>query len=83
MDQQNILKELTGKFPEHLGKIERLYLTDERFREILEDLLYCRYQFQSLLESPVKRRLLIEHYQRTLQELEEEIKEYLSTRIDT
>jgi hypothetical protein len=79
MDQQHLPEELTGKFPEHAGKMEHLLDTDEKFREILDDFRYCRSHLQNLLDYPVKSRLLIEHYQRTLQELEEEISEYLST----
>ena len=80
MDQQHLLVELTGKFPEHAGKMKLLLGNDEKFSEILDDFLYCRSQLQSLLDRPDKKKPIIEHYQKTIQELEEEILEYLSNR---
>jgi len=83
MDQQHLLEELTGKFPEHAGKMKYLLDSDDRFREILNDFLYCSSQLQRFLNHPDKKKLIIEHYQKTIQELEEEISEYLSTQNDT
>ena len=83
MDQQHLLEELTGKFPEHAGKMEHLFNSDEKFREILDDFLYCKSQLLRMLDHPDKRKPIIEHYQKTIKELEEEIIEYLSTRHET
>lgn len=82
MDMQHLLKELTGKFPDHAGKMKQLFERDEKFSEILNDILYCRSQLHSLLDRPVRKEPIIEHYQKTIQELEEEILEYLSNRDD-
>lgn len=83
MDQQHLLKELTIKFPEHSGKMKHMLDSDEKFREILDDFLYCSSQLQKFQGQPDKKKPIIEHYQKTIQELEEEISEYLSTRNDT
>lgn len=83
MDQQHLLEQLTGKFPDHAGKMKYLLDSDDRFREILDDFLYCSSQLQRLRTDPDKKKPIIEHYQKTIQELEEEISEYLSTRNDT
>ena len=83
MEQQLLLKELTGKFPEHAGKMKHMLDSDEKFREILDDFLFCSSQLQKLLGHPDKKKPMIEHYKKTIQELEEEISEYLSNRNDT
>ena len=80
MDMQHLLKELTGKFPDHAEKMKLLLGNDEKFSEILNDVLYCSSQLHSLLNRPDKKKPIIEHYQKTIQELEEEIIEYLSNR---
>lgn len=80
MDRQHLLEELTDKYPEHAGKMKPLLDRDEKFREILDDILYCKSQLQRLGTDPDKKKPVIEHFQKTLQELEEEISEYLSTR---
>jgi len=83
MDQQHLMEELTDKFPEHAGKMKHMLDTDEKFREILNDFIYCSSQLQRFLDHPDKKKPIIEHYQKTIQELEEEISEYLSTQKDT
>ena len=83
MDQQHLLEELTGKFPEYAGKMKYLLDSDEKFREILDDFLYCSSQLQKFQDQPDNKKPIIQHYQKTIQELEEEISEYLSTRNDT
>lgn len=83
MDRHHLLEEFINKYPEHAGKMKHMFANDEKFREILDDFLYCRSQLLRMLDHPDKKTPSIEHYQKTIQELEEELNEYMSTRNDT
>ena len=78
MEQEDILKELTSRFPEYESQILELLIKSNDFREILEDYQFCRHKLIKLSGNPSENNSLIRHYEKTLLELEDEVKGYLS-----
>ena len=77
MEQQDTLKELANRFPEYTSKITSLLLKSVDFREIAEDYQYCIHKLNKLTAHPAENHPLIRHYEKTMLELEEELREYL------
>ena len=78
MEQKDTLKELAGRFPEYATQITHLLLKNDDFREIAEDYQFCIHKLNKLSAKPNENHPLIRHYEKTMLELEEEMRGYLT-----
>lgn len=76
MEQNNLMMELSSRFPEHKAQIARLLEENNDFREIAEDYQFCRIKLARLTAHPAENKPLIHHYENTMNELKEDMKEY-------
>jgi len=74
-NKENTLKEI---FPEDYNKLTKLVGNHDKFHSILDDLLECHAALYSDSHPGGKTPLLTEHYLELLEELKEEVLQYLN-----
>jgi hypothetical protein len=72
------VEELVASFPEWSEVIRKIYLKNRNFREVVKDYLFCKHKLSRLYLEPDENKMLLVEYEKTMKELEEEMKEYTS-----
>lgn len=73
-----IVKELVASFPEFSDKIHEYYHKSHIFKELTEDYLYCKQKIARLSLDSTENRTLLDQYEKTMEELAEELVLHLS-----
>jgi hypothetical protein len=69
---------VSERFPDRIGSVRRLYLRDERFRAICEDLALSISSLRRFEKRPdAHMRPEVDDYRTVLRELEIELRDYL------
>ena len=69
-------KEIIDLFPEHVTEIKSLFgKEDENFKELATDFLFCQKEFKRL--SKLGNMRMAHKYQKTIEDLEHELLDYL------
>jgi hypothetical protein len=78
--QNEVVRAVIRRFPDHTQDIISLFVENESFREICEDFVMCLNAIKKMGKSPEERNRMLEDYQSALVELEGELLEHLHSK---
>lgn len=78
-NDDEILKVITYRFPNHKDSIDELFEESESFKSLCEDYYDCRMVLDKSIAASNKTNDMREEYQILLTEIEEELLERIST----